>query len=358
MLAITRVTARLSRVGARLSGLALGAMALCAMALCPAPAAAEFKISSITVSIGSGTGGGYDTYGRLTARHLGRFLPGNPTLIAKNQPGAGGVVLANAMYNVAPKDGSAIAILQAGTPFEPLFGNAQAKFDPQKFNWLVSLNRLVNIGVFWHTSRIQKMEDLLTGEAIVGSSGGGNASTEVYPNLLNNLAGTKFKVIAGYKGTGDTALAMERGEVEGIVGWELSSLRANKPDWIRDKKANIVIQVSLTKSDDLPDVPTVIDLVKNPDDKRIVELLLARQEHGRVFLAPPGTPADIVATYRTSFLAMAKDKAFRDDAERLHADIAVNTGEEVAALLARTYNAPKPLVERAIAEFKKAGGGE
>jgi tripartite-type tricarboxylate transporter receptor subunit TctC len=331
----------------------LGLAALCFGA---AEAKAEFKISTITVSIASGTGGGYDTYGRLAARHLGRHLPGNPALVAKNQPGAGGVVLANAMYNVAPKDGSALAILQAGTPFEPLFGNAQAKFDPQKFNWLISLNKLVNIGVFWRTSRVKTMGDLLTGEVIVGSSGGGNASTEVYPHLLNNLAGTKFKVIAGYKGTGDTALAMERGEVEGIVGWELSSLRANKPDWLRDKKANIVIQVDLTRSADIPDVPSVIELIKNDDDRRVVELLLARQEHGRVFLAPPGTPADTVATLRKGFMAMATDKTFLDDAKKLHADIVVNSGEDVEALIKKTYSAPKPLVDRAVAEFKKAGG--
>jgi tripartite-type tricarboxylate transporter receptor subunit TctC len=301
-------------------------LGLAAFCLGATDAAAEFKASSVTVSIGSGTGGGYDTYGRLASRHLGKNLPGNPTLIAKNQPGAGGVVLANAMYNVAPKDGSAIAILQAGTPFEPLFGNVQAKFDPQKFNWLISLNKLVNIGVFWHTSRVKTMNDLLTGEVIVGSSGGGNASTEVYPRLFNNLAGTKFKVIAGYQGTGDTALAMERGEVEGIVGWELSSLRANKPDWIRDNKATIVIQVTLTRSADLPDVPSVIELIKTDEDRRVVELLLARQEHGRVFLAPPGVAADVVATLRQGFMAMAKDKAFLNDAERLRADIVVNSG--------------------------------
>jgi tripartite-type tricarboxylate transporter receptor subunit TctC len=332
----------------------LGLAALC---LGAAAARAEFRVSTITVSIASGTGGGYDTYGRLAARHLGRHLPGNPSLVARNQPGAGGIVLANAMYNVAPKDGSAIAILQAGTPFEPLFGNAQAKFDPQKFNWLISLNKLVNIGVFWHTSRVKTMNDLLTGQVIVGSSGGGNASTEVYPNLLNNLAGTKFKVIAGYKGTGDTALAMERGEVEGIVGWELSSLRANKPDWLRDKKANIVIQVALTRSADIPEVPSVIELIKNDEDKRIVELLLARQEHGRVFLAPPGTPADTIAALRTGFMTMAKDKTFLADAKKLHADIVVNSGEEVEALIKKTYGAPKPLVDRAVAEFKKASGG-
>ena len=322
------------------------------------PALAEFKVSTVSVSIASGTGGGYDTYGRLTARHLGKYLPGNPAMVPKNQPGAGGVVLANAMYNVAPKDGSAIAILQAGTPFEPLFGNAQAKFDPQKFNWLISLNRLVNIGVFWHTTRIKTMDDLLTGQVLVGSSGGGNASTEVYPNLLNNLAGTKFKVISGYSGTGETGLAMERGEVEGMVGTELSSLRATRPDWIRDNKVRIVIQIALTKSAELPDVPSAVDLVKDDEGRRVVELLLARQEHGRVFLAPPGVPADIVATLRDAFMKMAIDPALLVDAEKLHADIVVNSGDDVAALLARTYASPKPLVERAIAEFKKAGGGE
>jgi tripartite-type tricarboxylate transporter receptor subunit TctC len=339
------------------AGLALAAMCI-GVASGATDAAADFKASTVSVAIASGTGGGYDTYGRLAARHLGKYLPGNPAMVPKNQPGAGGVVLANAMYNVAPKDGSAIAILQAGTPFEPLFGNAQAKFDPERFNWLISLNKLVNIGVFWHTSRVKAMNDLLTGEVIVGSSGGGTASTEVYPNLLNNLAGTKFKIIAGYKGTGDTGLAMERGEVEGIVGTELSSLRANRPDWIRDNKVRIVIQVGLTKSPELPGVPSAVDLIKDPESRQVVELLLARQEHGRVFLAPPGVPADTVATLRRAFMAMAKDKAFLDDAEKLHADIVVNSGEEVAALIAKTYAAPKPLVERAIAEFKKAGGGE
>ena len=322
------------------------------------PVLAEFKASTVSVSIASGTGGGYDTYGRLAARHLGKYLPGNPAMVPRNQPGAGGVVLANAMYNVAPKDGSAIAILQAGTPFEPLFGNQQAKFDPQKFNWLISLNKLVNIGVFWHTTRIKTMNDLLTGQVLVGSSGGGNASTEVYPNLLNNLAGTKFKVISGYSGTGETGLAMERGEVEGIVGTELSSLRATRPDWIRDKKVRIVIQIALTKSAELPDVPSVVDLIKDEEGRQVVELLLARQEHGRVFLAPPGVPADVVATLRDAFMKMAKDPALLADAEKLHADIVVNSGDEVSALITKTYAAPKPLVERAIAEFKKAGGGE
>lgn len=321
-------------------------------------AVAEFKAPTVTLSIASGAGGGYDTYGRLAARHVGRFLPGNPATVPKNQPGAGGIVLANAIYNVAPKDGSAIAILQSGTPFEPLFGNTQAKYDSLQFNWLISLNQAVNIGIFWHESSVKTVEDFLTGEVLLGSSGGGNVTTEVFPNLLNSLAGTKFKVISGYKGTAETGLAMERGEVSGIIGAELSSIRATRADWIRENKIRIVVQVVLSKSPELPDVPSAVDLIKDDEGKRVFELLLARQEYGRPFVAPPGLPADIVATLRQAFLAMAKDPVFLADAEKLRADIVIGNGQDIEALVRKTYASPKPLLERAIAELKKAGGVE
>jgi tripartite-type tricarboxylate transporter receptor subunit TctC len=317
---------------------------------------AEFKASTVTVSIPSNIGGGYDTYGRLAARHLGQFLPGNPTMVPRNQPGAGGVVLANAMFNVAPRDGSAIAIIQGGAPFEPLFGNPRVKFDPLQFNWLISLNQAVNIGIFWHTSPVRTVKDFFTGEVLVGSSGGG--TTDVYPNLLNNLAGTKFKVVKGYKGTSEAGLAMERGEVSGIIGAELSSLRATKPEWLSDNKVRIVVQVVLSKSPDLSNVPTAIDLVKDPDDRRVLELILARQEFGRPFLAPPGVPADILAVLRQAFHSMVRDPEFLADAKKLRADIVVGTGEEIEALIKKIYATPKPLVERAISELKRASGGE
>jgi tripartite-type tricarboxylate transporter receptor subunit TctC len=319
-------------------------------------AAAQFKPTAVSLYMPSGIGGGYDTYGRLAARHLGRFLPGNPALIPKNMPGAGGVVLANYMYNVAPRDGSAVALVQGGTPFEPLFGNAQAKYDVSKFNWLISLNRLVSIGIFWHTTRIRTPADLFEGEVLVGSSGGGDSSTQIMPTLLNRLAGTKFKVITGYKGTGDTMLAMERGEVDGIVGHELNGLRAQRPDWLRDNKGRIVIQVGFRRSPDISEVPMAVDLVKDEEGRKVLELLLMRQENGRPFIAPPGTPADIVAIYRQAFAAMAKDPGFLQDAANIRADIAPNGGEEVAALYARTYASSPALVERAVAEFRKAGG--
>jgi tripartite-type tricarboxylate transporter receptor subunit TctC len=330
--------------------------ALAVLGLGATNAVAQFKASTVTLYIPSGIGGGYDTYGRLASRHLGRFLPGNPTLVPKNMPGAGGVVLANYLYNVAPKDGSAIALVQGGTPLEPLFEFPQAKFDVTKFNWLISLNRLVSIGVFWHTSPTRTPDDLYKRDVVVASSGGGGSSTEMMPRLLNRLAGTKFKIISGYKGTGDGMLAMERGEVEGIVGHELSALRAAKPDWLRDNKARIVIQLGLTKSPDIADVPNALDLVKNEESRKVFALLLTRQVHGRPFVAPPGTPPEIVEAFRKGFAAMAKDPAFLADAARMKADIVVSGGDEIAALYAQAYATPRPLVGRAIQEFKTAGG--
>jgi tripartite-type tricarboxylate transporter receptor subunit TctC len=176
------------------------------------------------------------------------------------------------------------------------------------------------------------------------------------PTLLNRLAGTKFKVITGYKGTGDTMLAMERGEVEGIVGHELNGLRAQRPDWLRDNKVRIVIQVGFRRSPDIADVPMAVDLVKDEESRQVLDLLLMRQENGRPFVVPPGTPPDIVATFRQAFAVMAKDPVFLQDAGNIRADILANSGEEVAALYAKTYASPRALVERAVAEFRKAGG--
>ena len=336
---------------------ALALLSMTTLSIAPADSrAADFKGQTITIAIGSGTGGGYDAYGRLASRHLPKHLPGNPAVVPKNMPGAGGVVSANWLYNVAPKDGTGIGIFQAGAPYEPLFGNTQAKYDPTKFTWLISLNRLANIGIFWHESPVRTIEDLFKGEVLVGSSGGGNASTQVYPILLNNLIDTKFKVIAGYTGTGETNLAMERGEVYGIIGTEWSSLKASKPDWIRDNKIRVVLQFSLSSHPDLKHVPSIVDHVKDPDSRRVVELLLARQEYGRAFAAPPGLSADIAAALRKGFADIALDPALLADAGKMGAEIEVGTHEQILALLDKTFNAPKPLVDRAIAEFKRAGG--
>jgi tripartite-type tricarboxylate transporter receptor subunit TctC len=341
----------------RAAALGFAAVCLGTLALGVRDAAAEFKATSVSVYIPSGIGGGYDAYARLVSRHLSKFMPGNPVMIPKNMAGAGGVVAANYMYNVAPKDGSAIALFMAGAPFEPLFGNSQAKYDPVKFDWIMSLNHLVNIAIFWHSSSIHTPADFFKGEVLIGSSGGGDSSTEVYARLLNNLAGTKFKIVAGYTGNGEVMLAMERGEVWGIVGTELSSLRATKPDWIRDGTVRIVAQIGLTNSADIPQVPQALDLVKDPEGHKVFEILLARQENGRSFALPPGTPPDILEAFRKGFATMVKDPAFLADAARLNADIVVATGDEVEGLLVKTYGSPRALIDRASAEFKKAATG-
>jgi tripartite-type tricarboxylate transporter receptor subunit TctC len=341
------------RIGMRLSAAALATGLLL---LGAHQASAQFRIPNVSVYIPSGVGGGYDMYVRLVSRHLGRFLPGNPVMLPKNMPGAGGVVLGNYFANVAPKDGSALALFMAGAPFEPIFGNAQAKYDPTRMNWLISLNRLVNIGIFWHQTSIRTPADFYKDTVLVGSSGGGDSSTSVYPNLLNLLAGTKFKVVTGYTGNGESMLAMERGEVYGIVGTELSSFRATKPDWFRDKKARIVVQIGLTKSADIPDVPSALDLVKDEEGHKVFEVLLARQENGRPFALPPGTPPDVVAVFRQAFEALVKDPAFLEDAAKLNADISPTSGEEITQLLNKTAATPKPILDLAIATFKKAGG--
>jgi tripartite-type tricarboxylate transporter receptor subunit TctC len=200
------------------------------------------------------------------------------------------------------------------------------------------------------------VEDLFKGEVLVGSSGGGNASTQVFPVLLNNLIGTKFKVIAGYSGTGETGIAMERGEVHGIVGTEWSSLKASRPDWLRDNKVRVVLQISLAPHPELKDVPSVVSLIKDAESRQVMELLLARQEYGRPFAAPPEVAADLVAALRQGFAATAKDQDFLADAGKMRAEIDIGTPEQILALLQKTYGAPKPLVERAISEFKRAGG--
>jgi tripartite-type tricarboxylate transporter receptor subunit TctC len=307
----------------------------------------------ISLIISSGTGGGYDLYGRLVARHLGRHLPNNPAIVPRNMPGAGSIQAANYMYNSAPKDGTAIAIFQNGTAFEPLLGVTQAKYDGKKFNWLGSLNRLVNIALVWHQTPFYSAADLFTKQIIVGGNPG---NTTTMPNLLNGVLGTKFKVIPGYQGSNDITLAMERGELDGLVGTSWDSFKATKSDWVRDKKARILLQVSFGKHAELPDVPDLEGFVKNDDDRKLLEVILARQEYGRPFAAPPDVPAAIVGQLRKAFEAMAADKEFLSDAERINAEIVVNTGDQIAALVDRIYNSPRPVIDRAIVELKRAGG--
>jgi len=334
----------------RVSLLAIGLLAAVGMA----PAARAQHAQPVTIVIGSEPGGGYDAYGRLAARHLGRFLPGDPTVVPRNMPGAAGVTETNWLYNQAPKDGTTIGITQNGNPYESLFGNANAHFDPRKFNYIMSLNRFVDLGLVKSDTPFMTAQDAFDKEIIVG--GIQNSDPGIMPALCNILAGTKFKIINGYNSTTEVFLAIDRGEVQGLVGIAYDSMKATKPDWITQKKARILLQVALERHHELPDVPTIMEFIKDPTDRDAAELILMRLSGGRPFIAPPGVPAPAVQQLREAFAKMVTDPDFLADAQKIRAEIAITTGDEMAAILERAYKTPKPIVQRAAETLKKAGG--
>ena len=305
-----------------------------------------YRGKQISMLIASGAGGGYDAYARALARHMARHIPGNPTIVPRNLPGAGGLIAANTLYNATPADGLTFAALTNGAAMDPLFGETAARFDGQKFNWLGSIGKLENICVTWQTSPITRIDQAKTREITVSATGA-TGNSAIMPRIVNQFLGTKFKVIGGYaEGAGQT-LALERGEVDGICGLSYSTLKASRPDWFRDKKLNIILQIGLNKIHDLPDVPNAIDLVADTENKRVLELILIRQEMGRPFALPPRVPADRVQILRRAFEDTLKDPQFLAEAAKLQLEIDPLTGPEIQALLTKAYSAPKPIVERA-----------
>jgi tripartite-type tricarboxylate transporter receptor subunit TctC len=306
----------------------------------------DFSGQKITLAIGTPVGGGYDLYGRLVGRFLGLYLPGNPTIVPQNMPGAGSLIEANWLYNVAPKDGTAIGIMPSTTAFENLLGNPSARFDARRFNWLVSLNGYTSVAAVWHETPFMSAADLFTKELLVGGNAPASDST-IWPLMLNALIGTKTKVVKGYPGTAGITLAMERGEVQGMIGDDWASIKANKRDWLRDKKIRILMQLTAAPHPDLPDVPIVGEFAKGEQNQRVLKLFVDRQQHGRPFLAPPDTPAPIVAVYREAFKKLVNDPGFVREAEQAQLIIKPASGEDVAFSVNDIYNNPKPIIERA-----------
>jgi tripartite-type tricarboxylate transporter receptor subunit TctC len=305
-----------------------------------------YRGKQINMVIASGAGGGYDTYARALARHMSKHIPGNPTIVPRNLPGAGGLIAANTLFNNTPADGLTFAALTNGAAMDPLFGERAARFDAQRLNWIGSIGKLDNICVTWQGSPLTRIEQAKAREVAVSASGaGGNSS--IMPKILNQFLGTKFKVIGGYTEGSGTTLALERGEVDGVCGLSYSTLKTMHPDWFRDRKVNIIVQIGLQKQRDLPDVPNALDLVANPEDKQVLALILARQEMGRPFAMPPGVPADRVAILRAAFESTLKDPAFLADAQKLQMEVDPLTGAEIEALLKNAYAAPRPIVQRA-----------
>jgi tripartite-type tricarboxylate transporter receptor subunit TctC len=329
-------------------GLASAVLTLASLSIAQAQNPADFyKGKNVDLYIGYSAGGGYDVYGRILARHMSKHLPGNPTIVPRNMEGAGSLKLANWLYNVAPKDGSAFGTIGRGTGFDPLLlGKRGAQFDAEKFNWLGSMNNEVSVCVTWHTTGITRIEDLFGKELTVGGTSA-SADTDQFPRITNGVLGTKFKVITGYPGGNDVGLAMERGEVQGRCGWSWSSVKSTHQNWLDQKKVNVLVQLALTKHPELPDVPLITDLAKNDEQRRILRIIFARQVMGRPFLAPPNVPKERVAALRKAFLDTMNDKDFIADAEKAQLEINPVPGEEVQKLVEEAYDTPKEIAQKA-----------
>ena len=315
----------------------------------PASAADYYAGKTIELLVGAPPGGGYDIYARAVGKHLGRHIPGNPTIVVKNMPGAGSAKAAQFISTMAPKDGTAIAGIMPGAIMGPLLDErAEALFDPTKVLYVGTANSGTRVCVTLKGSPIKTFDDALTHKAKFGGVSV-NDSTQEYGYLHKKTSGAQYDVVPGYRGTPDIALAIERGELDGVCGWDWSSFKAQKPDWLRDNKVNVLLQVSLEPHAELTrmGVPPVWNYVKNEDDRKVVELVISQTVFHRSYIAPPGTPPAQLDTLRTAFDATMNDKVFLEDAEKLRVDIAPLSGAKVQELVAKLYQTPRDVVERA-----------
>jgi len=312
-----------------------------------AQAPAEFyKARTVELYIGYSVGGGYDIYARLLARHMARHIPGNPVIAPKNMPGAGSLTLANWLYAAAPRDGSVFGTIGRGIAFDPLLGTQGTKFTATEFGWLGSANDEVSVCAAWGKSGITKFEDLYARPVFIGGTGAG-ADTDLFPKAMNSILGTKMKLVTGYPGGNDITLAMQRGEVEARCGWSWSSIKSGHAQWVKDGTIRLLVQLSLAKHPDLPDVPLIMDLVKTPEQRAILRLVFARQVMGRPFLAPPGLRPERLALLRRAFMETMKDPAFLAEAEKIQLEITPVDGEAVQKLVAEIYATPPDIVRKA-----------
>jgi tripartite-type tricarboxylate transporter receptor subunit TctC len=304
-----------------------------------------FARKTITVYIGNTAGGTYDLMGRLVTRHLGRFLPGNPTVVPENMPGAGTLRAANFIFNVAPKDGTALGIVTETIAVEQALLNPAVQFDARKFIWIGRVAASNAVHIMWHTSKVQSIDDAKRFEATVAGTGAGNVA-ETVPTLLNAVIGTKFKIIRGYPAANEAMLAMERGEVEGAsVNW--TTLKTAKAQWLKDRTIKVILQDQLERGPELPDVPALGELGDNLEAKQLLGLYAGTGAIGRSFFAPPGLPPAVATALRDGFIAMTGDRDFIADANQINAELAVGSGAEVQKAVDQALNVPDRVLQRA-----------
>ena len=305
-----------------------------------------YRGRTVTVVVSSSAAGGYDTIARAVARHMGKHMPGNPAFIVRNMPGAGGMTATNFLYNTADKDGSVIGLVQNNTPFEPLFGTKEARYDPVKFNWLGSPSSETAMVLLWHAVPVSSIDELRAREVAVGVSGA-NSTPAFFTRLLNATLGTKLKPINGYPGQNDVLLAMERRELDGHPSAFFSSVRSTRPTWLRDKTAKAIVQYGPEKLAELPDVPFAPDLVSDDEDRLVMQAAFAPLALGRPFVIPPGVLAERVAALRKAFAATMADPDFLAEGEKMGLGLnAPRTGDQIQAVMEQAYQSPPVVIDR------------
>ncbi len=299
---------------------------------------------ALTVLIGFGPGGGYDLWGRAIARYMGKHLPGNPSGVPQNMPGAGSYNAANHIYNVAPKDGTVMGIIARDAPMGPLTGQKGPRFDPLKISWVGTPTKETNVCIAFHTAKVKKLDDLYTSELIVGDIGSGTG-THTYPKALSSLLGLKFRLIAGFSSSAEVFLAMERGEVDGICE-SLDSVRGKKPDWIPKKTVKLIFQGGAAASPEIKEVPFILDLAKTDEQRAAIRFLYAGQAIGRPFIAPPNMQPGRLNMLRDAFMATMKDKEFTAEAAKLKLDVDPTDGAGLEKIVRDIYATPPAIVKK------------
>jgi tripartite-type tricarboxylate transporter receptor subunit TctC len=315
--------------------------------------AAFYKGRTVTIDIGYSAGGGYDLYARTLARHLGDHIPGNPNVVPQNMPGAGSLKVVNYLANIAPKDGTVLATFARGMAMQPLFDKTGVEFDAQKLNWIGSITNEVSVCAFRTDSGVATWQDMLTKSYTVGGTGTGS-DTDVFPDVLRHMFHMQMKLVTGYPGGEDVVLALQRGEVNGRCGWSWSSVKSRNYALYQQKQITVPVQLSLEKHPDLPDVPLVMDLTQDPQQRAALKLIFGRQTVARPYAAPPGVPAARIEALRKAFDETMKDPAFLEEAQKTELEVQPVSGEQVQALVAEIYKS-SPEVVKLAADAAKSG---
>jgi tripartite-type tricarboxylate transporter receptor subunit TctC len=347
--------------GNRIKMLLACAWSSCALGLMADSAVAQsvadfYKGKTVTILVGSDVGGGYDLTARTLAHHFGRHVPGHPNVIVQNKPGASSIVATNYVYGIAPKDGTVIAAVQRPIPFQTLFGDAGIRFDVRKMQWLGSTTNELGVVVAWHAAPQRTVDDLFKSEIVVGGSGPAT-DPELFPRAMNHVLGTRFRIVSGYPGQAQIALAMERGEIQGSGNWSFSDIENGHPDWIVEKKIRILLQLGLTRSPSpaLRDVPLIMDITRNQAERQVFEILMGMKALGRPYFVAPGVPQDRTDALRAAFMATMNDPDFLDEAKRVLGPIDPISGTAMQAIISNVYALPGEIITTAREAVKIPG---